>query len=112
MADTTATMTDGAAAAAVLGAAIGATTLGLLTTAAEASPALKSALNLSDPVGPLSGKVIGATVAFFVSWAILHALWKNKDVNFGRLATIAMVLIAVGILLTFPLIFQVFTPAS
>jgi len=110
MLETTDPMTDGAAAAAIVAAGIGSTTLGLLTAGAEASAALKTALTLNAGVGALSGKTIGATIAFFLSWAVLHFLWKDKDVNFGRMATICMVLIAIGVLLTFPLVFQVFAP--
>ncbi|MBK6770422.1 MAG: hypothetical protein IPG72_15700 [Ardenticatenales bacterium] len=109
---TTDSMTDGAAAAAILAAGIGSAMLGLLTTGAEASAALKTALTLSTGVGPLSGKVIGATVAYFASWLILHFLWRDKDINFGRMTTIAAVLIGIGVLLTFPLVFQAFTPPA
>jgi hypothetical protein len=101
---------DGAAAAAVVASGIGAAVLGLLTTGAELSPGLKSALTLSQSVGPLSGKTVFATGAYFASWAALHALWKGTDVNFTRKAAIAGMLIVAGVLLTFPLVFQALAP--
>jgi len=106
MADSTPRMTDGAAAAAVVASGIGALSMGLLTTGAELSTGLKTALTLNAGVGPLSGKTIFATVAYIVSWIILHTLWKDKDVDFGRKATLTAVLLAGAVLLTFPIFFQ------
>ena len=108
MAKATAKMTDGAAAAALVAAGFGSTVLGLLVVGAEMSESLKNALTLNAGVGALSGKTILATVAFIVSWIVLHYLWKDKDVNFGRMTTVAGVLITIGILLTFPPIFLLF----
>jgi hypothetical protein len=46
----------------------------LLTTLAEASTRVADALKWSDDVGPLSGKTILAVAAYFVTWAVLHAV--------------------------------------
>jgi hypothetical protein len=100
--------TEGAAAAAIVAAGIGCTVLGILVTAAEASQGIRSTLNMYNPVGPLSGKTIVASAGFFISWLILHVLWKDKDVNLGRMTTVAYILILLGLLLTFPPIFELF----
>jgi hypothetical protein len=69
----------GPAAAVVLATGIGAFTLGLLTTWAEASTGMHDWLEFDIDVGPLSGKTIIATAGFFVSWAVLAALWWRKN---------------------------------
>jgi hypothetical protein len=110
MAETTDKMTDGAAAAAIVASGIGATVLGLMIIGAEMSKQFATMLTFNKAVGPLSGKTIIATLGFLISWAILHFMWKDKEVNFGRMATIGAVLITIGILLTFPPIFDLFAP--
>jgi hypothetical protein len=100
----------GPVAAAFYAAGIGAFVLGVLTTLAEASTAVKDALQLSDSVGPLSGKTIFAVVAWIVSWVVLHVALKGKDPDPGRVFTWTAVLVGVGFLLTFPTFFQLFTP--
>jgi hypothetical protein len=99
---------DGPLAAALLAAGIGAFVLGLLTTWAEASTEFREDLQLNDRVGPLSGKTVYATAAFLVAWIVLTYLLRRED---GRLrtATIAfVVLVALGLLGTFPTFFQAF----
>jgi len=101
-------LTNGRAMAAILAAGIGSLTLGLMTTGAELSEALKGALTLSDAVGPLSGKTSVATAAYLVSWVVLHAMWKDRDVNFDAVVRVTAVMIALGVLLTFPPVFRMF----
>ena len=72
--DTT-TKPFGPVAAVFTAAGIGAVVLGILTTLSEASASIKDALQLSDRVGPLSGKTIFAVLAFLILWAVFHALW-------------------------------------
>ena len=69
----------GPVAAAFLASGIGAVVLGILTTLAEASEGIKSALEWSKSVGPLMGKTIIAVIAFAVSWVILHVAFRDKD---------------------------------
>lgn len=86
--------------------------LGLCTTLAEASGGIKSALEWSKSVGPLMGKVGVASVVFFLSWGILYAMWKTKDPKPKTIWIATTVLISAGILLTFPIFFQMFAPAE
>lgn len=101
---------DGPLAAVLLAAGIGAFALGLLTTLAEASAGFRDRLVLNAGVGPLSGKTVWATVIFFIAWAMLAARLRHRD-GLLRSATIAfVVLTALGLLGTFPLVFQAFAP--
>lgn len=99
---------NGPAAAALLAGGIGSAVLGIVTILAEASEGVANALRWSTAVGPLSGKVGVTVILYLIAWAILHFAWKGKEVNFGQIATIAFVLLAIGLLGTFPPVFGLF----
>lgn len=103
---------EGPIAAAILAAGIGALALGVLTTLAEASESIKEFLNLYDPVGPLSGKTIGAVIIWLIAWAILHMMYRNKAVESRKELAASLFLIGLGVLGTFPMFFQAFAPAE
>ena len=98
----------GQAIAAFVSAGIGCLAIGVLTTAAEASAGLKDTLNLYNPVGPLSGKTVGAVIVWLIAWAILHTLWKDKELPIKNWQALTWGLVLVGLLLTFPPIFLLF----
>ena len=98
----------GPVAAAVLAVGIGAFVLGVLTTLNEASTDIHDFLDFKDEVGPLSGKTILAVIAYFGSWGVLHALWRRENRELRPILIITAVLIALGILGTFPTFFQAF----
>ena len=104
----TETLSNGPAAAAILASGIGSFVLGVFTTLAQALTTVRNSLNLSDPVGPLSGKTTAAVVIWLVTWVALHRLWKNQQVNFTNVFTVTLVMIALGLLGTFPLFFELF----
>jgi hypothetical protein len=99
---------EGPIAAAVIAGGIGAAALGVFTTLAEASTGVKNWLQWSDAVGPLSGKVLMALLVWLVAWAVLHLALRNKPYETRRALTIALVLIGLGVLGTFPLFYQAF----
>jgi hypothetical protein len=99
---------NGAAAAAILACGVGVCTLGVFVLLTEARSGLGKALNLIDSVGPLSGKVVVAILVWLVSWGILHKMWGQSQVGFGKITWVAFALIAVGFVLTFPPVFQLF----
>jgi hypothetical protein len=103
---------EGPVAAAILAAGIGALALGVLTTLAEASAPIKEFLNLYDPVGPLSGKTTGAVIIWLVAWLVLHLIYRTKPVESRLALTVSLVLIALGVIGTFPVFFQAFAPAE
>ena len=100
---------NGAAGAAVLASAIGVFITGSLTTLAEISGSLKTALAWSGAVGPLIGKTGVGVIGWLIVWPILHAVWRDKEVNFGTIYIVSLVLIALGWLLTFPPVFETFS---
>ena len=101
---------NGPAAAALLGAGLGSATLGLMIVLVEASPHwFKNWLNFYNPVGPLSGKTIIAVAVYAISWLVMGIALRGKNVRLGRWVTATFVLIALGILFTFPPIYQIFT---
>jgi hypothetical protein len=98
---------NGPVAAALLAGGIGSAVLGLLTFGAEASEGIKNILNWYNPVGPLMGKSSLGILAFILSWVILNSLWKGKETNFNRIATIALALVVVGLIFTFPPVWSI-----
>ncbi len=101
---------NGPAMAALLSSGIGVTVLGALTTVAAASADFANALKINAGVGPLSGKTTYAVVAFALSWLVTGIVLRKRDVNEGRFLVATFVLIAIGILGTFPIFFDLFAP--
>lgn len=99
---------NGPVAAVLVAGGIGAAALGIVTTLAEASEALKNALNWYDPVGPLTGKSIVGVIVFLVAWGALHVMYRGKDVNFTRATAVALALLGIALLTTFPPVFELF----
>ena len=102
---------DGPGAAMVISAGIGFFVLGFLTVLAEASAGGKAWLQTwewGQGVGPLAGKTTVASLAYFVSLAVLWVLWRNKEVNLKNAFYIGLALGILGALGTFPPFFQAF----
>ncbi len=92
----------GPVAAAILATGIGCFALGVLTVLARASQTLAAALTWFAPTGPLSGVTSLAILFWLLAWVGLAGLWRRRDVPIGRTTAVALVLLAVGFLLTFP----------
>lgn len=99
---------EGPVSAAILAAGVGALTMGVVTTLAEASTGFSDWLNWRDPVGPLSGKTILTVAAWLVAWAVLHVMLRRSTYESRRALVIALVLVGLGVLGTFPTFFQAF----
>ena len=99
---------NGPVAAVMLAGGIGATVLGLMTVLATASVPIKNALNWWAPAGPLTGKALSGVILFFASWMALHLAIGRKNVDFTRVAIIALALLGLGLLGTFPPFFDLF----
>jgi hypothetical protein len=95
---------NGPVSAALLAGGIGCAVMGLVTVVNEVAPKsdFSTSLVWSKAVGGLSGKSSLAIIAFFLAWAILHFVWKGKETNFTRISVIAMALLIVGLIGTFP----------
>ena len=101
-------MPNGPGAAAVLAAGIGCFAMGVISIAADKLPVLAQRLNLYRPTGPLSGVSTVTIVVWLASWAMLHYYWQRRVVELRRINAIAFVLLACGVLLTFPPIGDLF----
>jgi len=91
---------NGAALASFLGAGIGAFAMGIMVILNEAG--LFSAPALYPPVGGVSGRTTFAAVIWLIGWAVLHRRWKRRQVELRRVRAVTLILIGLGVLLTFP----------
>jgi hypothetical protein len=92
--------TSGDAMAAFLAAGMGAFAMGLIVLLNEIG--LLSVPALYAPAGGVSGRTTIAVLVWLVSWSVLHARWKYRDIATGPVAILTLVLTALGILATFP----------
>jgi len=99
---------NGPAAAALVSAATGIFFLGLFTVLGEASADIKDFLNIKDRVGPLSGKTTFAVAIYVAVWAVLAAAWWRRNLPWNAVLATTVVLVAIGLLFTFPEFFQLF----
>jgi hypothetical protein len=90
----------------ILAAGLASFVLGLLSVSTAASATISDALTLSDRVGDLSGVTTAAATVFFVSWAVFAIAWRHANPPLLRVAAAAAVLIALGLLGTFPPVFN------
>ncbi|HLF87958.1 MAG TPA: hypothetical protein VI451_03370 [Anaerolineales bacterium] len=101
-------ITTAPAAVAMISGGIGTLFVGLMTTGAVLSESLSNFLNWWNPAGPLTGKTGVGILAWLVSWFLLNTIWKGKDYDLKKAFTITLTLIVLGLLLTFPPIFEAF----
>lgn len=101
---------DGAAAAALLAAAIGVFALGLVTSLAAAIEGFKEWLKWDEAVGPLSGKSSLGLIAWLAVWPPLHLSLYRRDGLLLGTAVVAAILIIAGLVLMFPPIFERLEP--
>jgi hypothetical protein len=99
---------SGQACAAVLAVGIGLCGFGIVVCASEASKAVAAALTLYKPTGPLSGKVALGVAIWLVAWALLGRMWKGRDMALKTPMRLSLVLIAIGLLLSFPPVMDAF----
>lgn len=93
---------NGPGAAAILAAAIGSFALGSFAFVGDASPLIHQAFNFWNPTGPLSGVTGTAVLVWLAAWFGLSRRWKTTTVNLARTNIVAFMLLAAGLLLTFP----------
>jgi hypothetical protein len=95
-------LTNGSGAAAILAAGIGSFALAVLACAGDKSAAVKNSLVFYKPTGPLSGVTTAAILIWLLMWGILECRWRNRTVASGRIYGIALALLCLSLLLTFP----------
>ena len=91
---------NGSAMAAFLGAGIGSFAMGAIVLLNEAG--ILAAPAVYAPAGGVSGRTTLATVAWLIAWGLLHYRWKGREIATGRVSALTLVLLALGILATFP----------
>jgi fluoride ion exporter CrcB/FEX len=99
---------NGFGASAIMAAAIGCFSLGVLTVAGDASKSFARHLILYRPTGPLSGVTTIAIVIWLLAWALLSRRWSSRDVALRPILAVAFLLLAASVLLTFPPVIDLF----
>ncbi len=99
---------NGSGAAAILAAGVGCFALAILALTGDKSNAIKSALIFYRPTGPLSGVTTSAIVIWLAAWGILEWRWRNRSVDAARSNAVALILLGLSLLLTFPPIVDLF----
>lgn len=85
--------------------------LGLLTVLSEASVPIHDflgELEFGQGVGPLAGKTLLASAGFLVSWVVLGAVMRHKEVDLRRWFWVAFALGVVGAVMMLPPVFTAF----
>jgi hypothetical protein len=95
---------NGAALASFLGAGIGAFAIGFFVLINEAG--IFAAPTLYGPAGGVSGRTTFAVVTWLIAWFLLHSRWKDRQIESRRVYVITFVLIGLGILGTFPPVWE------
>jgi len=101
-------MTNGSGAAGILSAGVGCFVLALLAAAGDKSAWVKSLLNFYKPTGPLSGVTTVAILIWLCVWGILEWRWEKKTVAIGGICAAALLLLGLGLVLTFPPVVDLF----
>ena len=101
-------LTNGSGAAAILAAGIGTLALAVLACAGDKSAAVKSILIFHKPTGPLSGVTTAAILIWLFTWGILEWRWRNRTVAAGRITAVALAMLGLSLLLTFPPVIDLF----
>jgi hypothetical protein len=102
------TLPNGFGAAAVVAASIGCLSLGILTVAGDVSKSFARHLIFYRPTGPLSGVTTAAIVVWLFTWALLSRRWRERNVALRPILTVAFLLLALSLLLTFPPVINLF----
>ncbi|MBI4305769.1 MAG: hypothetical protein HY678_05565, partial [Chloroflexi bacterium] len=82
--------------------------VGFWTSLAEASEGISKWLNFYNPTGPLSGKTTMSVVIWLALWVPAHFLLQKREIEIRPVIVAAAILIVLGVLLTFPPVFQLF----
>jgi len=101
-------MPNGSGAAAILAAAIGCFAFAVLAFAGDKSVAIRNDLLFYKPTGALSGVSTAAIVLWLFVWGVLEWRWRNRTVVMGRINFVALGLLCLGLLLTFPPVVDIF----
>lgn len=96
------TVGNGEALAAILASGIGCLAFGALTASSETIGSLRPFLAFYGRAGPLTGQSTVAVVTWLASWAFLHSSWKNRQLDGDKIFLWTLVMVACGLIGTFP----------
>ncbi|MGP8270583.1 MAG: hypothetical protein ACLQLH_10990 [Terracidiphilus sp.] len=99
---------NGSGAAAILAAGLGSFVLAVLALMGDKSALIKSYLVFYKPTGLLSGVTTAAILIWILTWGILQWRWRKRTVSVGRICAIALLLLGLSLLLTFPPVVDLF----
>jgi len=91
---------NGGAMAAFLAAGIGSFAMGLILVLGAVG--VLSIPAIYEPAGGVTGRTTLAVVVWLISWVMLHARWKNREIQPARVGALTLLLTTLGILGTFP----------
>lgn len=94
--------TNGSGAAAILSAGIGCFALAVLAILGDKAALFKSSFVFYKPTGPLSGVTTVAILVWLVTWGALEWRWRKRTVAAGRIYAVALALLILSLILTFP----------
>jgi hypothetical protein len=97
----------GGVAAAMVAAGAGSFAMGLFYILGAVKP-LGPYFNLYKPSGALSGVSTAAIVVWLLVWVVLDRRWKTRHVRMGTASAVALGLLMLGLLLTYPPIERMF----
>lgn len=92
----------------MLAAGIGCFSMGLASVVTDKVRPLAKLLILYRPTGPLSGVSTLSILIWLAVWGVLHYYWGPRNIDLRRVVTASVVLLVIGILLTFPPIGDLF----
>jgi hypothetical protein len=99
---------NGGIVAAIVAAGVGCAALGICTVVAAAVSGFADFLTLYAPSGPLTGEATVAALIYLIAWVNLHARLRYRELRLFKGFLVAMALLGVGLIGTFPPFYQLF----
>ena len=99
---------NGSGAAAILSAGIGSFAVAIFAIAADKYTLVKNLFVFYKPTGALSGETTVTILLWLAAWAILDWRWRKRTVSLRRINVFVLGLLGLSLLLTFPLIGDLF----
>ncbi|MGA2351669.1 MAG: hypothetical protein ABSF70_14640 [Terracidiphilus sp.] len=100
--DNSTVVPNGSGGAAILSTGIGSFAVASFAIAADKSAFVKNLFVFYKPTGALSGETTVAVFLWLATWAILDWRWRKRTVSLRRINVVALGLLGLSLLLTFP----------
>ena len=63
---------------------------------------------LYGPAGGVTGRTAAGVVIWLIAWGVLHNRWKNRSMESPGVFWLSLLLVALGVVLTFPPVWHLF----